>query len=185
MHSTRLDERMGGRRDIRQQIRVALGQKVRGAQPPVVTVDPEQSGLHLEEPDHVDHGVDRDQRGTVGKRYTEVGPLAIGDTDHPHGTQSDGAGRRGGVVAFVACQAERQRGDGDDAPRPESRRRVHRDDLDHATVHVVIVGQRTRGEHQRDAGRRYGRVDHVDRSGGFTRRRGCASASTIVPSSVT
>ena len=77
-----------------------------------------------------------------GSGARKVGPLTVSDADHAHGAQTDVAGRRGRVVAFVAGQAERHGDDGDDASRSESDRRTDRDDLDHPAVHVVVVGQR-------------------------------------------
>ncbi len=50
----------------------ALGHDVGRPQPAVVLVDAQQPGLHLEEADDVDHGVDGGERGALGQRDAEV-----------------------------------------------------------------------------------------------------------------
>ena len=101
---------------------VAVGQEVGGAQPAVVLVDAQESRLDFEQPDHVDDRVHRREGRALGQVDVEVGDLAFGHPDHPHGAQPDVAGGGGRVVALVAGEPERHRHHRDDAGRPERRR---------------------------------------------------------------
>ena len=82
-----LRDGVGALGDVGQDAGVALGQHVGGPQPPVVPVDAQQPGLHLEEADHVDHRVDRGQRGALGQAHGEVRQLPLGHADHAQWTR--------------------------------------------------------------------------------------------------
>ena len=56
-----LDERVRAGGHVGQEVGSTLGQHVGGPQPAVVLVDAQQPRLHLEEPHHVDDGVDGGQ----------------------------------------------------------------------------------------------------------------------------
>ncbi|HKH88497.1 MAG TPA: hypothetical protein VKA05_06720, partial [Acidimicrobiales bacterium] len=146
--------------------RVTLGQDVGGAQPAVVLVDPQEAGLHLEQTHHVDDGVDGGQDRTLGQGDVEVRDLPLGDADHAHGPEADVAEGYTRIVTFVSGQPQRHRDNGEDAPRPQLCCGADGDDLDHATVDVVVVAHRVGREDHGHARRGHRAVDQVDRAGG-------------------
>ncbi len=108
----------------------------------------------------------------AGQGDRQVLPLAVGQLDQADGPDADVGRRTVDEVPLFPLQMQRHGHHGDDPGGAEMHGRLDRDDLEHAAIDVVVVGQVPRREDQRDAGRSQGALNEVDRTGGVAGSRG-------------